>query len=372
MMRKFAKPRKDEAGFALAVTLTLLMVAAIMLLPLLFLMTTGLTSADIREESMQRFYAADAGIEDGAYRILHYYVDVPTNVGEESSYALGQELNNCTVDVTIYKAEEVTYRITSTSTDNVSNRSTTIESYVSISLADFSGLFDNAITSPSNVTIQPNSTVVGNVQYEGALDNKGDIYGEEIIGGIGNWPTADQLSDYYRCQVDVLDPFPDDTVDLNGYGSSLGPLYRDGSLTIKNTAAVPWGVELGGTVYVTGDLVVLPDCMIVLSGETIYAEGSIVLQPGCAISGSGCIIAVGNLDFQPSISFGEDDFAFLLSIAGNVTLRPADSFYGCVAGNVDVDVQPNCSLEYRSPSGQEIDFPFELPAELKLVTYAIE
>ena len=363
--------RKDQRGYALIWTLTLLILASIILIPMLLLMNTSLLSSQIHENTTMRFYAADAGIEDGILKVLRYVV-LPANVGEELSYTLGQQLNNCTVDITIRKVEETTYQIASTSTDVYDGKITSIESYIDVELADFSGLYENVITSPSDVTIQPNSSVVGSVQYNGVLDNKGEIIGELITDPITDWPTDNQLGYYFQAQADTSNPFPYDTIDLNGHSGSLGPLYRQGSLTIKNTNSSPRIVQLCGTVYVTGDLVLLPDCMLALNGETVYVEGNLTLQPGCAVSGTGCLIASGDVDFHPNISSADTDYVFLMSITGNVTLSPADSFYGSVVGNVDVDVQPNCSLEHRSPNYDEFNFPPEFPVELDVLTFTIQ
>ena len=69
--RKNIKLRKDEAGFALMWVLVLMILAAIILVPLLLLMTSGLHSSAHHEDRMLRFYAADAGIEDAIWKIGH-------------------------------------------------------------------------------------------------------------------------------------------------------------------------------------------------------------------------------------------------------------------------------------------------------------
>ncbi|MFC2039386.1 hypothetical protein ACFLST_01165 [Chloroflexota bacterium] len=367
-IRRFSR---DQAGHALLWTVLLLMVTGLVLPPMMLLMSAGLTSADVHEDSMRRFYAADAGIEDGKWQVLRY-VGLPDNIGEELSYTFGEQLNNCAVEVTIRKVQETTYQITSTSTDVDDGRTTSIESYVAPLLARFSGIYENVITSPSDVIIQPNSNVVGTVQYNGELDNKGEIIGELVTDPITDWPTNSQLSRCFRSQVNVSSPYPYDTIDLNGYSGGLGPMYRQGSLTIRNTDSISWSVQLDGTLYVTGDLVLLPDCVLELNGQNIYVEGTIALHPGCSVSGSGCIIANGDIDFQPNIASAGADFVFLISITGYVTLRPADSFYGSVAGDVDVDVQPGCNLEYRTPNYDDFNFPPELPYELDILTFIVQ
>jgi len=70
-LRKMLTHRgKNESGQgALAMVLILLMLGAIILTPLLVFMSTGLKAGQVYESKMQEFYAADAGVEDGLWRI---------------------------------------------------------------------------------------------------------------------------------------------------------------------------------------------------------------------------------------------------------------------------------------------------------------
>lgn len=90
MMRSFMKKfklRKNEAGYVLIWVLVLVILGGLILGPLLLLMNTALTSSHSHENRMQSFYAADAGIEDAAYKIQNgtvpesypYYIDVNGN-----------------------------------------------------------------------------------------------------------------------------------------------------------------------------------------------------------------------------------------------------------------------------------------------------
>lgn len=371
-MGKKLKQSNNEAGYALATVVVMLLLAELILVPLLMLMTIGVRSAHFHEDAMHGFYAADAGIEDGMWRVIHDDVALP-EVGGTYTYPEGQalEINGSTVGVEIYgiyEAGEETYRITSTAISD--SGSTIIESYVSAERLDLSGFGENAITSIGDVTIQPGSTVSGTVQYGGELDNKGDIDGEIIEGGIENWPTAEQLSAFYLPQVEGF-PFSEDTIDVDGT-STVGPLYRVGSLTIKNTSNDPKTAMLGGTVYVTGDLEIgqtNKDFTLDLNGQHIYVEGAITVGGKCTIAGSGSIIGVGDIFFLPKISAG-DNFVFLMSVEGTVTFQPQDSFCGAVAGNVEVQLQPGCTLVWQEPEG--VDLPSGGEGELEIHTYTVE
>lgn len=376
-----------ESGYAtLTAVLVLLILGALIITPLLVFMNSGLQAGQTHERRTDELYAADAGVDYAVWHLRSGGIEVPQGgLVELPEFAINDKTVEVTIeDVTPPGEEDVlNYKITSTATSD-SGSSTTVESYVS--KLPFAGLLNNAITSAGNVTIRPGSVVNGDVQYGGTLDNKGTINGE-ITDNLDDisWPTADVFSDFYKsCLKDEgVDPnnpaqwFPYDTVDLKTWPDTLGPLYRVGDLTIKNTDPNPQSVTLAGTIYVTGNLVVQQNCTIILEqqveGETIchniFAEGTIQINPGSIIEGSGCIVAVGNLDFQPNIPTGSDDFIFLMSIGGTTKLQPGNNFYGSVAGNVDVYLQPNVSLNWWDGGGG-LDFPGG--GGLEISTYTIQ
>ena len=76
------------------------------------------------------------------------------------------------------------------------------------------------------------------------------------------------------------------------------------------------------------------------------------------IAGSGCIIAVGDIDFQPSIASGEDEFVLVLSLEGEVAFQPSGNFTGCVAGNVHVQLQPGNEIYWTDPEGKGLNVPW--------------
>ncbi|MFC2039476.1 hypothetical protein ACFLST_01655, partial [Chloroflexota bacterium] len=202
MMRRFAKLRKDEAGYALLWVLLLLMVSSLILIPMMLIMNTGLVSSHVHDGITERFYAADVGIEDGSYKILHSDPCVPIEGGDPCEYFLRDEedqpveINGCTVLIEVSWEEEETYRIRATSTDSDSGITTTIESYVS--RLDLTLMFGAAITSLHDANLQPNNWVDGDVVCGEQLTGCGlDCIapGNEVFeyADIDYWPTAEDL-----------------------------------------------------------------------------------------------------------------------------------------------------------------------------------
>jgi len=257
--------------------------------------------------------------------------------------------------------EQSVYRIVSvaSSPDTDPPSSTTIESYVSVTprLPDFLG---NAITSRLDVTIQPGSKVLGNVVAEG------EVRGEECVTGtvtegatIENWPEPEDLHNYYWPDVEGH-PFTGvSPIDIMGGYREEGPWYTNGSLAIDNTKTgeAPT-LKLMGTIYVKGNLEFRQpgrnkSYTIDLNGNTIYCEGDVTLaSQEISVIGPGAIIAVGDLIFQPDLSGGDADHRiFLMSVAGTVKLQPKGSFFGSVAGDADVRLQPGSFLDGRGGGG---------------------
>ena len=380
---------RNEKGSVLPLVLILLVVGGLILTPLLGLMSTGLMAGQVYEKKAHEYYAADAGVEDAIWRIKS------ESIAPESwtpcddrpgwdvyEYLQPLSVGNKSVELVVYRkdwdptcGENLTYQILSTAaTDDGGGTaaivsSTTIDAYLSVSYMNFSNLLDNAIVSYDTITIRGTKTVVdGDVWLpssdEEHLDNKGNITGEvknmttqEII-----WPTSEDLSGYYLDRLEDPDD-PGEFLDIANTNAT-GPAYRDGDLAIDNTGADNATLLLEGTVYVTGSLTFQQaggkTYTIDLNGNTIFVEGTIDFPSNhVTVSGSGCIIAIGRVNFQPGIAEGEEEhFVLVMSVEDIVEFHPSGDFTGCVAGESHVELQPGCTLSWVSPDDKGLDVPW--------------
>jgi hypothetical protein len=365
---------RDENGNVLILVLILLVVGGLVLTPLLGLMSTGLLAGKVYERKMDDYYAADAGVEDAIWRIQDN--NLTFNTGNYS-YPESLTVNERSVEVEVYRydwdptcAENFTYRILSIAIADdgggtaAIDSSTTIDAHLSVSYLDLSALLDNAIVSNKTIDIQPNNYIGGDVWLPDSddLTNKGSINGTVKDSGdmAIDWPTYEQLSTYYLEDVDGA-PDPGPSIDVQ-YTNTIGPAYRNGDLAIDNTGD-PATLVLEGTVYVTGDLEFQQsgshNYTVNLNGETIFVEGEIdFASHHVIISGSGCIIAVGDINFQPSIASGEDDFVLVFSITGEVNFQPSGDFTGCIAGDAHVQLQPGNTISWIDPEGKGLNVPW--------------
>ena len=358
---------RDEKGKALILVLINLVVGGLVLTPLLGLMSTGLIAGGVYERTMYEYYAADAGVEDAIWKIQNKVDEVAglTMCYPDYSYSV-PDLNGKSVDVTITWVNNMTYKVESIATGDGSD--TEIEAYITITpiYDDYSGIIDNVITSQCDYTLQ------GPTQVD---PPEGEEHGPE--GDYpGDWPTAEVLSEVYW--EDVKDEFPYyfDILDVEDYAGGIGPFYRDGPLAIKNTGTAGLTLQLNGTVYITGDtLIGATDHAfnLDLNGCTIFVESDSGAAPEddpcnppndyalkigtkCTLTGSGCIIVVGGIEFQPNLNFSEGDFVFVLSLRGKTYMQPNGDFYGALAGSAEVNIQ-NGDAYWVDPAGTELDFP---------------
>ncbi len=354
----------DENGRILVWALVILGLGALLLPVLLARVNTNLLASRAIEEGLKEQYSADSGVE---YAMLQIREGITTS---QNPYTY--TINNKGVEVSWGEYITETYKITSTATSQIDGSSTTIESYISLNMVDFLWLLDQAITSPGDVTLQPGSGVTGGIRspYEpGGLGTYDSWIQDTTLED--RWPPTGNLSDFYFGQVEGLTPYPSDSIDLKDT-NTIGPLYRDGDLSVKNTAGYPITATLEGTIYVTGDLDFdLPGVYTIdLNGQTLYVELDIYFAPNVTISGSGCIIAEGFVNFQPSIDSSPDDFVFVMSIEDYVWLKPTSDFHGSVAGDTEIALQPNCSLTWREPPAG-LNFPDGTTGRAQIHTYKV-
>jgi len=381
MMKRIVKGAiRDQKGNVFIMVLILLVVGGLILTPLLGLMTTGLIAGQVYEKKTDEYYAADAGVEDAIWKITH-----SENISYPYYYPEPLTVNDKSVGVVIYREDldptacgtEFTYRILSiAATDDgggtaAIDSSITIDAHLSVSYLDLSALLDNAIISQDTIAIQPNNMINGDIWLPVDDEEHLEIGNHVTINGTVKdeddvsitWPTAEQLSTYYLDDVEG-GPDPGPTIDIKYLNpKTIGPWYREGSLAVDNTGD-PVTLVLEDTIYVAGDLQfqqpsVGNNYTIDLNGQTIFAEGSISFASNhITISGSGCIIAVGNINFQPGIAGGGDDFVLVLSITGETYFHPSGDFTGCVAGNTHVQLQPGCTINWISPEGKGLNVPW--------------
>jgi hypothetical protein len=318
-MKLLKRLLKNETGQVLPIALILLVLGGLLVVPTLGLMSTNLTANTEVDQSNLELYAADAGVEEVLWNVNNNQEDfqLPPDNGE-TVLPEALDVNGKLVNAKLTKLPGEPYKIISTATSGDGHR-TTVECYIDVQ-ADLSWFFDAAITGQSTVTLKPGTVVEGEVVYgqEGGIDNKGTIidtngdndgqaeYNPDLQD---NWPSAAYLTSYYAEQVeDAATVNTGYIINVNGHPATNqysvwngGPLHALGNLNISGTG---WA-RLDGVLFVEGDLQVAQNVTVNLNGQTIFTTGTIDFKPGSTITGSGCIIAVGDIYFAPRLGAGE-------------------------------------------------------------------
>ncbi|MFX1266090.1 MAG: hypothetical protein ACFFH0_11960 [Promethearchaeota archaeon] len=400
-MRMIRKVFRDDKGFVLPTALLLLVLGGLLVVPSLYLLQTTLKSNQVVDIKTAGVYAADAGIEDALWK---YVNDVDPFVDNdiytlEDEYGNDLLLNNMTVEVEM--TDNATYRDGTLYTiKSVAKLNGVVKAEIEACpfiAGDFAWVFNNAIISPGTVNIDNNCSITGNVTWgtDLIIGNGVTIDGDIIHQtSWGNWPLPDQLSWFYLSQVDTSNGYTGTVIDVSAYQDPNNPyiigsgnplsLYRQGNLTIMGNNGY---ARLDGTLYVTGVLAIEQGCTLDLNGQAIFCDKNSVqpedyvirFKPGAIVKGPGCIVARGSIQFQPTIGSGSDDFIFIMSVDWETYMAPNGTFYGCLAGDAEVDLQPGCAIEWvPPPMGEEaLNFPGSNDSNsgrvgVSLITYSVK
>lgn len=349
---------RNKKGYVLLMAIIIMVIGALMIGALLSYLETSLTLANRGEETAATYYAADAGVEEALWNMLHNGSYSLPGDGEVN-LPLELTINGKTVEAIVANPlviNEDIYKITSTATGN-DGGSTTLESYVLALTLNLSGFGDYAITSNGSINLQPGTIIDGDVIYTDEITGEENITGNitQDEDGIDWWPPTQDYIDYYLAEVDESAPYPDPLIDAK-YTSTIGPLYRQGDLDIQSSETGAT-LTLNGTIYVTGDLDIgktNAEFTLDLNGHTIFVESdsaaAIEIGGKTSIQGSGSIIAIGDIFFSPDIASGEDNFLFTMSVEGTTTLNPGSTYYGSIAGDTMLNLQPGIQITWMNPA----------------------
>jgi len=94
---------KGESGQALILALILMLIGSLMLPPLLALASTGLKTSQVYEQKTGELFAADSGVEDALWKIMHDESLDALAYDDPYLYPLPQQVNGLPVNVTITK-----------------------------------------------------------------------------------------------------------------------------------------------------------------------------------------------------------------------------------------------------------------------------
>jgi len=359
----------DEKGAAMFLVLILLLIGGLITTPLLAHMGTGLIGGEVYERRADELYAADAGVEDAIWKIQHQAGYLPCNPSSPPRAYNITDVNGKSVHVTIDYQDGETYRINSIAiTDDgggtaAIDSSTTVEAYIEIMVFD---LFAGALVSMSDIDFSKDCSVSGDIYYVGEITGQEyeHIDGEEIQVPLSAFPTPEQneaFAQQFKDEALVGGTHPGDmTIDSD---RDLGPLY------------------------ITGNLYVEDKVQLNLEG-TIYVEGTIDFKKDSEVTGSGSIVAVGDIYLSKLPDYGIEGDSIIMSLNGDITFKKEASIEalvyapngyinidkamtvtgGVIGANINVDKEGSFTYVSKSSS---FGFPLAVPYGAEIKTYNI-
>jgi hypothetical protein len=386
--RLLRRIRRNESGQALVMVLIVLLLGSLIIPPTLNLMQTGLITEKTVEVRTGEYYGADAGVE----RVLIWLKD---NQGDPTIYPKDNQVMGFSPPLVI-NGNQVCATLQYAYADSKMNSVYQIHSLAGPGITAFTDMDGDDDRDTTDLALwlasagQPYTLVVAYVtdatgNFEGLAQHAITTQGDEIeglkqsdvippsgehgpvTGFTGPWPTATQLSRFYWEDVknSTPMPYPQATYYVTP-SSSLGPIYRNGTFAISCSMNGTPTLTLNDTLYITGNTEIgmtNKDFTLNLNGHTIYVESDTAgnqyaLKFGgkCTLKGPGCIIAVGNIDFQPKLEASQD-YILVLSVTGKTLMHPKGNFYGTLAGSTLVDLQPGCTATWVEPPANTLNFP---------------
>jgi hypothetical protein len=193
-------------------------------------------------------------------------------------------------------------------------------------------------------------------------------------------PEENLVQNYYLSQVEEmgLEPIPGGKINLS-LSENSGPLYIDGDAIFVtddyNTVTTKLVADSGEDriIFVNGEVQFDQKCNLNLNGYTIFAASfdpldAIWTDTQCDIGGPGALIANGGINFQPQLN--NTEYLYVMSLAGDITMKPGDSFVGSIAGDLTVQLQPGVTITWADPTGLELNLPGDEDHELLLAGIA--
>jgi len=381
--------KRDERGQLLIIVILTLLVVSLVITPLLAFGYGSHRNASIREDRMEKVFAADAGIE-AAYHKLKY-----GNGTQAGNYTI-PDINGYSVKYSILKiaGKKGDYEVTSTASSNLKGDVTVVTHTETV---DYKGMFDNVLTSQGLITIMPGSQVYGNISANVDPDIKGTVTccngtksGMQCVDhNVPIWPTKEELGwpprvtgvpgqDHYWTAAVAANTCAS-SIPVIGVTTTLGPCHSNGALNIYGKKQNPGTLTLTGTVYVEGTLTICSnnaeDMDLYLNGYTMYAEGDLTFGQSLTLHGPGCVVGIGSVWFSPNV-IGNDGYIFVMSVSKDLQAQPGGDFRGSMAGITSVDLQPGNTLKWvdypKDANGDPLlDFPGGTSYGLRIKDYII-
>jgi hypothetical protein len=304
-----------QRGFALAMVLAVLALGSMLVIPSLYLASTGTKATQHAKSQLLELYTADAGVEHAIWSIRMRVPQIPSFGSPPWTYSLAG-INGKTADVSIEAVGDLIYKITSTATTPPGS-ATVIEAFISTPVF----LFDGAIAALNgDITLGGNSWV-----YSSPDPGQGDIYANGNISLTKNVVVNGDVSatgvidaaatvTITGTQAPNSEPISLPLVDTSVYlaQANLGTLI-DGDLSLSGT--VPYYL---GPARITGNLTLSGKQKLVLTG-TLWVDGTVSMSGQAQVEGPYNVVSPNSMTVTGQTKLDVGMIPCFISTNGSIT-----------------------------------------------------
>jgi hypothetical protein len=332
-----------QKGHVMILALILLVLVSLMVAPLLSFAGSALKQGQALEDRTIRVYAADAGIESAWHNIRSGAANLPSSAGASwGSYSVNKLASGLTVSVTITLTSQTEnakfYAVHSTSITG-SGKSTSIDANMTAQAGKFRYFEYNIMTAGGTLGLKNNVVVGGFVQCAG----------EDFAGNGPTWGDNPDSPPARYCDRLITPAVWPSAAELSSYYINRAHNTHTGGWTVSSD------LTLTTTEYVAGNCNLISNT-INLNGQTIFVDGN--LSVSSVITGTGCLVATGDISFTPNSQSGDPAHGILLVSLGNINFWPGGTFYGWVAAAGNLDAKSGSAPAYSwLPVNDGLNFP---------------
>lgn len=342
--KKYSQKLRDviagQAGISLPLVLVLLLVGALLIVPSLDLLSSGLTANTSADEADMGLYAADAGVEKALWHMQYDDSFTLPGDGVIAQVNFDEVTNDNTVVVTIENSGSLGYKITSIATNYANGSTTTIVTYAAINTVSTASIFDYAAAS-----LNGNVDITGAVHVYSDPPGEGDIfanYGDVNISGSshieGNAAATGEVNATGAARVDGLEIEGAAPIDTDFIRAELDAIISE-TLAGATNLVCPYVLTTGDWVVsssgvyadlprIQGDLKIIGDITVTFP-NTVCIEGDLEIPAnaivifGDKVSVGGDVIISGAsslITFQDTLYIGDD---LRVSSTGEIVMESA-------------------------------------------------
>lgn len=366
------KIKKYEKGFALVVTMLIMLVFALLGMSLVGMSMHDTKTVVNQKLSDEAFYYADGAIERAISLVKSKTITYPHQINDVSINRGTYNLNIIQQSDRVFLADSIGYSKKGISRDVIAkfyirhakvfdytlaaNNNLDVASHALVSSHPSSG--SGNLYANGDITVGGACTVDGSVDATGSISTVGSglIVGDQSSGVQPlTFPPVDHVA--YKLQAQSGWSYVGDQTYNDGNSHILADTYIDGNLYVNNITHL----ELTGVLYVTGSIIISGGSSIG-GGYPIVAEGDIEFMGNSSSEAPLVVSVYGNIN----VTGNSSQRGFIYAQKGTASVSGNGDVYGAVIGQ-NVSLSGNGKI-YRL-DGYNFELPYDSTSRVDILSW---